>query len=64
MDTLFYAVNRERFLNSLITGSIMGVLVLSQSLFVNPPLFADDIKLAQMSSPASLIDTIEIKDKS
>lgn len=63
MDTLFYAVNRERFLNSLITGSIMGVLVLSQSLFVNPPLFADDIKLAQMSSPASLIDTIEIKDK-
>lgn len=63
MDTLFYAVNRERFLNSLITGSLMGILVLSQSLFVNPPIFADDIKLAQMSSPASLIDTTEIKDK-
>ena len=63
MDTLFYAANRERFLNSLITGSLMGVLVFSQTIFVNPPIFADNLKLARMSSPSSAIDTGQIKDK-
>lgn len=63
MDTLFYAANRERFLNSLITGSLMGVLVFSQTVFVNPPILADDLKLARISSPSQAIDTGQIKDK-
>lgn len=63
MDTLFYSANRERLLNSLITSSIMGILVFSQFLFINPPILADDIKLAQATVPAPAIDTGQLKDR-
>lgn len=63
MDTLFYVANRERLLNSLITSSIMGILVFSQFLLVNPPILADDIKLAQASVPAPAIETGQLKDR-
>ena len=63
MDTLFYAANREKILNSFIVSSIMGVLVFTQTFFINPPMFADDIKIAHISEPSPVIDTGQIKDK-
>lgn len=62
MDTLFYAANNERLIEKLVTGSIIGVLVFSQAMLFNSPLFADDIKVAQISSPALTIDTGQIKE--
>ena len=63
MDTLFYAANRERILNSFIISSIMGLLVFAQTVFINPPIYADDIKIAQISEPSVGLDTGQIKDK-
>lgn len=63
MDTLFYAANREKILNSFIISSIMGLLVFTQTFFINPPIFADDIKIAHISEPSPVIDTGQIKDK-
>lgn len=62
MDTLFYAANREKLIEAFVNCSIIGVLVFSQAMFFNSPLFADDIKVAQMSSPALTIDTGQIKE--
>ena len=63
MDTLFYAANRERIVNSFIISSIMGLLVFTQTIFINPPIYADDIKIAQISEPSVGLDTGQIKDK-
>ena len=63
MDTLFYAANRERILNSFIISSIMGMLLFTQTIFINPPIYADDIKIAQISEPSVGLDTGQIKDK-
>lgn len=63
MDTLFYSANRERILNSFITCSIMGVMVFSQSFFVNLPIYADDLRIAQITEPSAGIDTGQIKNK-
>lgn len=62
MDTLFYAAKNQRFIESMVTCSIMGMLVLSQSFIFNSPLFADDIKVAQLSTPALTIDAGQITD--
>lgn len=63
MDTLFYAENRLKLIESAISCSIIGVLVFSQALLFNAPLFADDIKIAQLNSPALSIDTGQVRDK-
>lgn len=63
MDTLFYAENRLKLIESAISCSIIGVLVFSQTLLFNAPLFADDIKIAQLNSPAVLIDTGQVRNK-
>lgn len=62
MDTLFYAANREKLIETFVNCSIIGVLVFSQAMIFNSPLFADDIKVAQISSPALTIDTGQIKE--
>lgn len=62
MDTLFYTARNQRLIELMITCSIIGVLVLSQSLIFNSPLFADDIKVAQLSMPALTIDAGQIAD--
>lgn len=63
MDTLFYAANREKILNSFIISAIMGLLVFTQTFFINPPMYAGDIKIAHISEPSPVIDTGQIKDK-
>ena len=63
MDTLFYAANREKILNSFIISAIMSLLVFTQTFFINPPMYAGDIKIAHISEPSPVIDTGQIKDK-
>lgn len=41
----------------------MGLLVFAQTVFINPPIYADDIKIAQISEPSVGLDTGQIKDK-
>lgn len=60
MDTLFYAENRYKSVESMISCSIIGVLILLQTLVFHSPIFADDIKIAQMSAPALTVDTAQI----
>lgn len=63
MDTLFYAANREKILNSFIISAMMSLLVFTQTFFINPPMYAGDIKIAHISEPSPVIDTGKIKDK-
>ena len=41
----------------------MGMLLFTQTIFINPPIYADDIKIAQISEPSVGLDTGQIKDK-
>ncbi len=60
MDTLFYAENRSKSVESMISCSIIGVLIFLQALIFHSPIFADDMKIAQMSAPALSVDTEKI----
>lgn len=41
----------------------MGMLLFTQTIFINPPIYADDIKIAQISEPSVGLDTGQMKDK-
>lgn len=41
----------------------MSLLVFTQTFFINPPMYAGDIKIAHISEPSPVIDTGQIKDK-
>lgn len=65
MDTLLLCPEMQnlrdvKLIEKLINASIIGVLILSQSVF---PIMANDMKLAQTSVPAPNIDTGQIKEK-
>ncbi len=65
MDTLLLCpeiqnLRDNRLIEKLLNASIIGVLVLSQSIF---PIMANDMKLAQTSVSVQNIDTGQIKEK-
>lgn len=65
MDTLFAAKNNynEKLIETVVNFSIIGVLIFSQSIIFNSPLFADDLRMAKAALVPIGINGQEIKEK-
>ena len=64
MDTLFDMPEFRKLIEYTVSASIIGVLVFSQSLIFNSPIFADDMQVAHVDMPVMSIDTGQIKELS
>lgn len=62
MDTLFDMPDFRKLIEFSLSISVIGVLVFSQSVIFNSPIFADDMKVAHIDMPSLTIDTGQIKD--
>lgn len=62
MDTLFDMPEFRKLIEYTVSASIIGVLVFSQSLIFNSPIFADDMQVAHVDMPVMSIDTGQIKE--
>lgn len=61
MDTLdLYNGNTEKNTALMVNTAAIGAFIVLFYLFINPPIFADDIKLAQAPVPSIRINTTEI----